>query len=226
MRTGVKNFFVFVIMFLISAISAFASDNSLLGIDIKYTAQNGYNVTLKTDKTAKINKLKDESGNIILTLKETLPSQDIEIIYDNPEDITNVIVQKKNTNTIVLLEGKNIENAKIYTKDLSTGVVKPIEAKSSFLFVADKKLIAISLFSMVLIFLISLLNRPKKQKYAKADAKELKSKINANTLRKKNLIQSKNIPSINYKVNSRISVPKDFVISQNIYEEEKIRKAG
>ena len=52
----------------------------------------------------------------------------------------------------------------------------------------------------------------------------------SNTLRNKNINQSRNIPSINYKVNggySKMSIPKDFVINNHMArEKEQIRKAG
>ena len=96
MRTGVKRILTVIFAIILSANCSFAVDNSLLGIDVKYTSQNGYNITLKTDKTAQITKKLDENGNIILSLKQTLPSQDLEIINDNTEELTNIIVQKKN----------------------------------------------------------------------------------------------------------------------------------
>ncbi len=227
MNTGIKRILLIIFAIITGANCSFCADNSLLGIDVKYTAQNGYNITLKTDKTAQITKKLDENGNILLSLKQTLPSQNLEIINDNTEELTNIIVQKKNNeNTLILLQGNNIANSKIYTKELSTGILKQLDAKNQLFYIADKKLLASSLISMLLIFLLGIFKRPKKKQYSTKDVKEFKTKIKADTLRKKNLIQSKNIPSINYKLNTVNTMPKDFTLNINTYEEEKIRKVG
>ena len=77
--------------------------------------------------------------------------------------------------------------------------------------------------------------RPKNKRYSSKaqNVKNSKSakKVAANTLRNKNINQSRNIPSINYKVNGSarvaMSVPKDFVINNyQMQETEQIRKAG
>lgn len=228
MRIRVVNILLFVFAFFLSAIHAAAVENSLSGIDIKYSDTNGYNIILKTDKTAQVNKSFDENDNLILTINKTLPSEGLEIVYDNPEELTNIIVQKKNkTNTLVFLQGNNIADAKVYTKDLSTGIIKEINAKNTFFFVADKKIFSVSMISIILFFFLSVIRRQKKEKYTNVNAKELKNRTVANTLRKKNLTQSKNIPSINYKVNAQTSIPKDFIINKNGYaHQEKIAKAG
>lgn len=230
--------FMFVCVALFSALNAFAAENSLLGIDVKQTSNNSYDILLKLDNNARINKTLDSDGNLIINLNSTLPSDSMDIIYDNASELANVIVQKKNKeNTVILLQGENIANSQIYTKELSTGITKKLDAKNSLLsslfFVADKKILAFSFAAMFLMFLMMLAARPKNQRYSAPSAKKINktsAKINANTLRNKNLIQSKNIPSINYNVNkslnsSFMSVPKDFVINNHIMEEE-VRKVG
>lgn len=230
--------FLFICVVLLSSLSSFAAENSLLGIDVKQMPNNGYNILLRLDNTAQINKTVDSEGNLIINLNSTLPSDSMDIIYDNTSDLNNVIVQKKNKdNTVILLQGKNIANAQIFTKELSTGITKKLDAKNSLLsnllFIADKKIFAFSFAAMFLMFLMMLAVRPKNQRYSASSIKKINKTakdVNANTLRNKNLIQSKNIPSINYNVkkslnSSFMSVPKDFVINNHIVEEE-IRKVG
>ena len=73
-----------------------------------------------------------------LLLKETLPTDSVEIVYDNAADLQNVIVQKKNNgDTAVLLQCKNIQNAKIYTKDLSTGLI--VQNSNNKFYITNKK---------------------------------------------------------------------------------------
>lgn len=228
MSTGVKRLFLLIIMFLFTAINVYAKDNSLSGITVQYSDNQGYNIVLRTDMPAQINKSVDENGDLLLTLKETLPAESFDIVYDNAEETSNIIVQKKNHNTKILIQGDNISQAKIYLKELSTGVMKPIESNKGFIsLISGKNISAISILSIILLLIINFRAKSKRQKLAKAGAQQLKSKIIANTLRKKNLIQSKNIPSINYKVNTFATVPNDFIINQNEYSEpEKIKKAS
>ena len=80
-------------------------------------------------------------------------------------------------------------------------------------------------------FMLMLSIRPKNKRY-NSNVKNVKTQksVSSNTLRNKNNNQSRNIPSINYKVNggySKMSIPKDFVINNHMASErEQIRKAG
>ncbi|MBQ8887213.1 MAG: hypothetical protein IJY61_05875 [Candidatus Gastranaerophilales bacterium] len=230
----------FVFVFLFGALNSFATENSLAGVDIKQSANNGYQVFLKLDKKAQIQKVIDNSDNITLMLKGTLPSETMEIIYDSEDNLSNVIVQKRNDdNTLISLQGKDIANAEIYTKELSTGSVKELDTNTSLLsglfFIADKKILGTAVTGMFLLFLMMLASRPKNRKNtANNSNKTAKSKNNsANTLRNKNLVQSRNIPSINYRVNgsfnsANATMPKDFVVNnqKQTIREQQIRKAG
>lgn len=230
--------FLFICVVLFSSLNAFSAENSLLGIDVKQMTNDSYNILLKLDNTSQITKLIDSEGNLVINLNSTLPSDSMDIIYDNASDLNNVIVQKKNKdNTVILLQGENIANSQIYTKSLSTGITKKLDSKnnllSSLLFVADKKIFAFSFVTMFLLFLMMLAIRPKNQRFSSSNLKKSNKIIKnsyINTLRNKNLIQSKNIPSINYNVkkslkSSFMSVPKEFVINNHIIEEE-MRKVG
>lgn len=247
MKTGKKFSIInkcalFICVFLLSSISSFAAESYLSGIDIQQQVDGDYKIMLKLDKKAQIKKNIDNDGSLTLIMNSTLPSESMDIVYDNATGIKNVIVQKKNDdNTLIFMQADNIKNAQIYTKELSTGLVKQIDTDSNIFnnlfFVADKKILASSIAGMILLFLMMLVSRPKEKRYTASNAKKhtvVKKHTNVNTLRNKNLVQSQSIPSINYRVNgsfssqnAHISKPKDFVINnyQN-YEEEEIRKVG
>ncbi len=237
MRTRIQklsNLLLFFAIFLCSSVFAFAAENSLLGIDVQQQGEN-YNVMLKLNNKADIQKMVNAQDSLSIVLKETVPTDSVEIIYDNAADLENVIVQKKNNgNTLILLEGKAIENASIYTKDLSTGLVSQAgkeKSLSNYLFIADKKVAGFSVLGLIMFFMLMLSIRPKNKRY-NSNVKNVKTQksVSSNTLRNKNNNQSRNIPSINYKVNggySKMSIPKDFVINNHMASErEQIRKAG
>lgn len=237
MRTRIQKLsklLLFFAIFLCSSVLAFAAENSLLGIDVQQQGEN-YNVMLKLNNNADIQRMVNAQDSLTIVLKETVPTDSVEIIYDNAADLENVIVQKKNNgNTLILLEGKAIENASIYTKDLSTGIVSQAgkeKSLSNYLFIADKKVAGFSVLGLVMFFMLMLSIRPKNKRY-NSNVKNVKTQksVSSNTLRNKNNNQSRNIPSINYKVNggySKMSIPKDFVINNHMASErEQIRKAG
>ena len=245
MRTRVKfnllnKLFLFAFAFVCSFAVSFAADSSLTGIDVKQVGDADYNILLKLDNAANIQRISNDSDNLTIVLNSTIPSDSVEILYDNTANLDNVIVQKKNNeNTVILLQGKNIENAKIYTKELSTGLTKENNAKenslNNYLFIADKKLASFSLLGLIAFFGLMLSLRPRNKRYSSAPVNVRNSKsakkVTVNTLRNKNINQSRNIPSINYRVNGSakvaMSVPKDFVINNyNAKEVEQIRKAG
>lgn len=221
------------------ALSSLAIENSLVGIDVKQTQTGSYNIQLKLEKSAQVKKQNTGKDNMTLVLNSTLPSESLEIVYDNSSDLDNVIVQKKNdNNTLILIQGKNIENSTIYTKELTTGKIKEIDNNNiidNILFVADKKILAFSLVGFLLLYSLLLHRRPNTKRYsATSSYNAVNTKKQTNTLRGKNLNQTRQIPSINYNVNARFnninknaSMPKDFVINKyNQIEAEKIRKAG
>lgn len=234
--------FAFVLVCLFSTVGAFATENSLSGVDIKQSSGNGYQLFLKLDKKAQIKKIVENQDNITLVVNSTLPSESMEIIYDSEDNLSNVIVQKKNdSNTLISLQGQNIANAEIFTKELSTGVIKTLDSNENFLsglfFVVDKKIIGSSIVAMFLFFLMMFMSKPRNKRHSMSNANNIsKSKQGyANTLRNKNLVQSRNIPSINYRhngsfssVNMRATTPKEFVINnqKQMVEKEQIRKAG
>lgn len=237
----INKFFVLGVVFVLSPVFSFAVENSLSAIDVKQSSSGEYDIVLKLDKKAQVKKMVDSEGNLTLVVNSTLPSETMDIVYDSAADLENVIVQKKNKdNTLILFQGENISNAKVYTKELSTGVVKQINSNDAafgnLFFIADKKVLAMFLVGLFSFFMMMLALRPREKKYTVASAKKhtnVKKNTSVNTLRNKNLVQSKNIPSINYKVNgsfssvnANMSKPKDFVINKQYQEIEQIRKVG
>lgn len=217
-------------VFLYSSLCSFALENSLSGIDVQQIGTSEYNIMLKLNNAVNVQKIVNGDDNLTLVLKETVPTDSVEIVYDNAADLQNVIVQKKNNgDTLILLEGKDIENAKVFTKDLSNGLT--VQNTSDKLVATDKQMVGFSILVILMLFVLRLALRPKNERYisVKTNVKNVKNskKVTVNTLRKKNQNQSKNIPSINCNVNGsfrNMSIPKDFVI--NNYMEEQIRKVG
>lgn len=229
MKTRIKvniiKLFLVVCVFLFSNLNALAF-NALSGVDVKQINNDVYNITLKVDNSVKIKKVTDSKGNLTLILSSIIPADSIEIVYDNTSDLKNVIVQKKNDqNTIILFQGKNIENAKIYTKELSTGLLKSLDANpgalNNYLYIANKKYFSFAILGFISLFFIMLSLRPKSKRYNPQAQNTIRTKVNS---------KNRYIPSINYKINNtkgNMSVPKDFVISKiRTYQEQKIRKAG
>lgn len=217
-------FIFFACVFVIFGSSSFASVNSLSGIDIRPNETGSYDIMLKLDKFTRITKADSAKNNLTLIINSAVPSDYVEIVYDNANNLDNIIVQKKNKeNTIILLEGKNIENSQILAKELESGVVKEINTNSSNpLLPADKKYTISGIFALFLCLM--LLKRKNKSKITENKANALS--------KNKTAIPQRTIPSINYRVKTsyksvKMSVPKDFVINKyNKTADEKIRKAG
>ena len=219
----ITKLFLVVIIFFFSALNAHAF-NVLSGVDVKQNDNNLYNITLTVNNSAKIKKITDTSENLTLVLDSIVPTDSVEIVYDNASDLKNVMVQKKNDdNTIIVFQGKNIENAKIYTKELSTGIVKSLDENSlkDYFYIANIKYFAIGIIGSIFLFFMLISLRPRSKRYNASSAQTLRNKINSN---------NRYIPSINYnikQVNTNTTVPRELVISKiNDYQEQRIRKAG
>ena len=220
----------------ISSVGAFAATNSISGVDVKQIENGEYSVILKMDRNANIKKISDNMDTLDIVINSALPVEDMEIVYDNAADLKNVIVQKKNANnTVISLQGKNVENAKIYTKELSTNAIKEVKTFGLFNF-ADNKSILFALIGLLMFMMLKSSKKSKKQNSIVAQEvsskKARKSKKQTiNTINKRNKVAAQNIPSINYRINGsfaasqqNMSIPKDFVINQ--YQKEQMRKVG
>ena len=222
--------------FIVSSVGAFAANNFISGVDVKQIENGEYSIILKLDRMASIKKSSETIDTLDIIINSALPVEDMEIVYDNAADLKNVIVQKKNANnTIISLQGKNIENAKIYTKELSSNLLKEVKA-FNISSLADNKVLLIGLIGLLMFMMANSSNRSKKQKNVAsqmvASKKTRKNKKQTiNTINKRSKVVAQNIPSINYRINGsfasvkqNMSVPKDFVINQ--YQKEQMRKVG
>lgn len=222
--------------FILTSVGAFAANNSISGVDVKQIENGEYSIVLKLDKMANIKKASETIDSLDIIVNSALPVEDMEITYDNAGDLKNVIVQKKNANnTIISLQGKNIENAKIYTKELSSNITKEVKAFNIFNF-ADNKSVLFGLIGLLMFMMVKSSKKSRKQSNINAQIiapKRTKrnKKQTINTINKRNKVVAQNIPSINYKINGsfasaqqNMSVPKDFVI--NKYQKEQMRKVG
>lgn len=226
-------FILTLFMMSVFALNAFCAENSVSSIKVKQIEDGEYEILLKTDKSARVRKTV-EGDSLILTIDSVVPSNSVEIVYDNAPGIQNITVQKKNSDsTLVFMQGNNIKNSVIYTKNLSTGQVNLVNSDNGLFFIADKNILRASTLIMICLFMFLIAMRPQKKKYY-----ENKNEINglimqkksASTLRHKALIQSANIPSINSKINgsfvsTAITKPLGYIADEN-YMTEKMRKVG
>ena len=198
---------------IISSVGAFAANNSISGVDVKQIENGEYSIVLKLDKMANIKKTSDSIDTLDIIVNSALPVEDMEIVYDNAADLRNVIVQKKNANnTIISLQGKNIENAKIYTKELSTNITKEVKAFNIFN-LADNKSVLFGIVALLIVMMLNSSKKSKKQTNATSQIVTVKKarrnkKQTINTISKKSKVVAQNIPSINYRINGSFASAK------------------
>ncbi len=231
-----KKSLLLICIFIFSGISTYASVNFLSGIDVKQTNDNNHSVLLKLNNSVKIQKVSNSKDNLTLTLASTMPSDSIDIVYDNTDDLQNVVVQKKNAdNTVIAIQGKNIENAKIYVNDISSGITKEYKDSmlNNLLFLANDNVsttLAILSLLILLMFAHKPTNKKKNSNKNITISNHVKNYQTINTLKTQNIKQSRRVPSINYNVNKiyenrYATKPQDFVINES-ERKERIRKVG
>ena len=216
--------------------AAFA--NTISTIEVNQTDTNNYNIIVKLDNKSTIQKISTGKDNLTFIVKSALPSESVDIVYDNTSDIKNIIVQKKNAeNTQISMQGRNIENAKIYTKELSTGITKEVNSNplSGIFVITDKKVFSVSLLVIFLLFASMFRSKPKKQysekEIVQRSIRKYNKKQTINSMKRRKRAASHSVPSINYSINGSFSAsnanmtaPKDFIINQ--YQEQQKRKVG
>ena len=222
--------FLILCVFCFSALNAFAA-NVVSSVNVKQTNSGNYDIILKINNFVNIKKVTNAKDSLSLILDSTVPAESIEIIYDNTSDLKYIILQKKNTdNTLIYMQGKDIENAKIFVKELSTGLLKPLNTKNNYIYITDVKYLSIVLSSIFFGFILLLGLRNKKRKQNIEEYNKIKYQNNTHLQKNKVSNQKRYIPSINYKINTaynKMSIPENFIISHSQkYKEEKIRKVG
>ncbi len=227
----INKFIIVIVCLFLTSLNAYAV-NSLSGVDIKQY-NNNYKIILKLDNSLKTVKTDISEGNLTIVLDSVLPSDSVEMLYDNTTDIKNVTVQKKNPdNTLIILQGKNIENSKIYIKELSGGSIKPVSVNKSVLsdsfYIADFKYLIFSVLGSIFLFFILLSLRPNSKKYIPKTEQniKLKKKITINSMKNSTSVK-RYVPSINYNIRPALNMtaPDDLIYDSNLFKEE-IRKVG
>ena len=93
--------------------AALAADNSLHAVILEGT-DNGYNVILRTDKVSGIKKTVQADGTLLIDVKNTSTSVNMDTKYINTRDVNNVIVENAGGNEVkIYVQGKNADKADI-----------------------------------------------------------------------------------------------------------------
>ena len=102
---------IFTLIMLSSA--AHAADNSLHAVILEGT-DNGYNVILRTDKVSGVKKTVQADGTLLIDVKNTSTSVNMDTKYINTRDVNNVIVENAGGNEVkIYVQGKNADKADI-----------------------------------------------------------------------------------------------------------------
>lgn len=98
----------------------FASDNVLQAIQIN-GVKDSYNIILKSDDTAELQKTVQAPDKIILTLKGIRASKTINTIYNNTSSIDSVVVEPTGEDSVkILVQGQNVGVAEVNFDSLKT----------------------------------------------------------------------------------------------------------
>lgn len=93
--------------------AALAADNSLHAVILEGT-DNGYNVILRTDKVSGVKKTVQADGTLLIDVKNTSTSVNMDTKYINTRDVNNVIVENAGGNEVkIYVQGKNADKADI-----------------------------------------------------------------------------------------------------------------
>lgn len=107
----------------------------------------GFNIILRSDNTAKVKKSLQSSDKIVLTLQGITTSNDFNTMYKNTSDINNIIVENTDNDTIKLyIQAPGISKANIVFETPNSA---PIPAVDNF---ASEK-IAWSVISLILLLM-------------------------------------------------------------------------
>lgn len=110
----------------------FASDNVLQAIQVN-GVKDSYNIVLKSDDVAELNKTVQAPNKMVLNLKGIRASKTINTIYNNTSSVDSVVVEPINDNTVkILIQGENVANAEVNFDTLKTplGVLDNSEKQS------------------------------------------------------------------------------------------------
>lgn len=97
-----------------------ASDNVLQAIQVN-GVKDSYNIVLKSDDVAVLNKTVQAPNKMVLNLKGIRASKTINTIYNNTSSVDSVVVEPINDDTVkILIQGENVANAQVNFDTLKT----------------------------------------------------------------------------------------------------------
>lgn len=109
----VKIFVISALWFGFASLNAFAATNTLSAVEIK-DSDNGYQIILKADKAAEVRKTVESKDDVTLDIKGIVPIESVGTIYNNVPEVDSIIIQPdSDSNTKVVVRGKNISSASI-----------------------------------------------------------------------------------------------------------------
>lgn len=130
-----KIFLMIAISFCMTGAKAFASDNVLQAIQVD-GVKDSYNIILKSDDVAEVQKTVQAPNKMILNLKGIRASKTINTIYNNTSNVDSVVVEPNGDNEVkILVQGANAGNSEVHFDTLKTplGVLdnaQPQQSKS------------------------------------------------------------------------------------------------
>ena len=108
-----RKLILIITIFLVTAISAFASDNFLNTVVLEGT-DNGYNVILRSDNIASVKRTVDGTGKLTLDIKGVSAGNNLTTMYKNTSNANSVIVEDSGANSVrVHINGENVANANV-----------------------------------------------------------------------------------------------------------------
>lgn len=108
-----RKLILIITIFLVTAISAFASDNFLNTVVLEGT-DNGYNVILRSDNIASVKRTVDGTGKLTLDIKGVSAGNNLTTMYKNTSNANSVILEDSGANSVrVHINGENVANANV-----------------------------------------------------------------------------------------------------------------
>lgn len=120
---GIKKIFILFAMaiaFCIAGSMAFASDNVLQAIQVN-GVNDTYNIVLKSDDVAEMQKTVQAPNKMMITLKGIRASKTINTIYNNTSSVDSVVVEPMGDDAVkILVQATNVSNAQVNFDSLKT----------------------------------------------------------------------------------------------------------
>ena len=117
---------------------------------------NGYQIMLNTNKKVNLHKQIISNDKILINLKNTSADKNINTIYKNTNNITNVIIKPESKNLQIEINGKNIANNEIFLNN------QPVKETSSTGFIQ----ICLMLLGIIIAGIMVKLRLSKKHQYS------------------------------------------------------------